>query len=71
MNFERNEMKKVGKMLRLNEEEVEKVRNKCININKKLIQLDKEPIKDSELMHKVLALGIKNVIVNKDGELEI
>lgn len=63
-------MKKV-KMLRLNDEEVESVREKAIEINKKLIRLEKEPIKDSELMHVILKLGTKNIIVNKDGEFEI
>jgi hypothetical protein len=63
-------MKKV-KMLRLNDEEVEKVREKAIEINKKLIRLEKEPVKDSELMHVILRLGTENIIVNKDGELEI
>lgn len=63
-------MKKV-KMLRLNDEEVEKVREKAIEINKKLIRLEKEPIKDSELMHVILRLGTENIIMNKDGELEI
>ena len=63
-------MKKV-KMLRLNDEEVESVREKAIEINKKLIRLEKEPIKDSELMHLILKLGTKNIIVNKEGEFEI
>lgn len=63
-------MKKV-KMLRLNDEEVESVREKAIEINKKLIRLEKEPVKDSELMHIILKLGTENIIVNKDGELEI
>lgn len=60
-----------AKMLRLKEEEVEKVRQKAIEINKKLIKLDKEPIKDSELLHIVIDLGIDNIVVNKNGELEI
>lgn len=63
-------MKKV-KMLRLNDEEVESVREKAIEINKKLIRLEKEPVKDSELMHLILKLGTKNIIVNKEGEFEI
>ena len=62
---------KMVKMLRLNEEEVEKVREKAIEINKKLIRVEKEPVKDSELMHIILKLGTENIIVNKDGELEI
>lgn len=60
-----------AKMLRLKEEEVEKVRQKAIEINKKLIKLDREPIKDSELLHIVIDLGINNIVVNKNGELEI
>lgn len=59
------------KMLRLNEEEVEKVRVKAIEINKKLIRLEKEPVKDSELMHIILKLGTENIIVNKNGDFEI
>lgn len=59
------------KMLRLNEEEVERVRVKAIEINKKLIRLEKEPVKDSELMHIILKLGTENIIVNKNGDFEI
>lgn len=58
-------------MLRLNDDEVESVRIKAIEINKKLIRLEKEPVKDSELMHIILKLGTKNIIVNKDGNFEI
>jgi hypothetical protein len=40
-------------------------------MDKKLIKLDKEPFKDSELLHIVIELGIDNIVVNKNGELEI
>jgi hypothetical protein len=60
-----------SKMIRLNAWEVEEVRNKSIDINKKLIRLDKEPLKDSELVHKILELGLKNISVSKEGDLEI
>lgn len=60
-----------AKMLRLKDEEVEKVRQKAIEINKKLIKLDKEPLKDSELIHIVISLGLENIVVNKNGDLEI
>lgn len=60
-----------AKMLRLKDEEIEKVRKKAIEINKKLIRLEKEPIKDSELIHIVIDLGLENIIVNKNGDLEI
>ena len=60
-----------SKMVRLNEMEVEKVRQKCIELNKKLIRLDKEPFKDSELVHVLLDLALKNVYISKNGDIEI
>jgi len=70
-NFLGEVMAVQSKMIRLNAGEIEAVRNKCIDINKKLIRLEKEPLKDSELVHKILELGLKNISVSKDGELEI
>lgn len=64
-------MATASKMIRLNAWEVEQLRNKCIDINKKLIRLEKEPLKDSELVHKILELGLKNICVSKEGNLEI
>lgn len=64
-------MKQNSKMIGLKTSEVEELRNKCIDINKKLIRLEKEPVKDSELVHIVLELGLKNISVSKTGELEI
>lgn len=62
---------KLIKMLRINEIESENLRKKCIEINKILISLNKEPLKDSEVAHILLEKGMKNVTVNKYGELEI
>lgn len=62
---------KLIKMLRINTVESEKLRKKCIEINKVLISLNKEPLKDSEVAHILLEKGMKNVNVNKYGELEI
>lgn len=62
---------KLIKMLRINEVESENLRKKCIEINKILISLNKEPLKDSEVAHILLEKGIKKVTVNKYGELEI
>lgn len=70
-NFLGEVMAVQSKMIRLNAGEIEAVRNKCIDINKKLIRLEKEPLKDSELVHKILELGLKNISVSKDGDLEI
>lgn len=62
---------KMIKMLRIKETQSEKLRKKCIEINKILISLNKEPLKDSEIAHKILDIGIKNIFVNKYGELEM
>lgn len=59
------------KMLRIKEDQSEKLRKKCIEINKMLISLNKEPMKDSEVAHIILNIGIKNIFVNKYGELEM
>lgn len=62
---------KLIKMLRINEVESERLRKKCIEINKILISLNKQPLRDSELAHIILEKGTKSVSVNRYGELEI
>ena len=62
---------KMIKMLRIKEVQSENLRKKCIEINKILISMNKEPLKDSEIAHKILDIGIKNILVNKYGELEM
>lgn len=58
-------------MLRIKEVQSENLRKKCIEINKILISMNKEPLKDSEIAHKILDIGIKSIFVNKYGELEM
>lgn len=62
---------KLIKMLRIKEVQSENLRKKCIEINKILISMNKEPMKDSEIAHKILDIGIKSIFVNKYGELEM
>lgn len=62
---------KMIKMLRIKEIQSENLRKKCIEINKILISMNKELLKDSEIAHKILDIGIKNIFVNKYGELEM
>lgn len=62
---------KMIKMLRIKEIQSENLRKKCIEINKILISMNKEPLKDSEIAHKILDIGIKSIFVNKYGELEM
>lgn len=54
--------------VRLNEREQEEIRKKCIEINKILIEENREPIKDSELVHKILD-KVTNIRVTKSGEI--
>lgn len=63
--------KNMIKMLRIKEDESEKLRAKSIDINKTLISMNREPLKDSEIAHKLLQLALKIATVNKYGELEI
>lgn len=62
---------KMIKMLRIKEVQSENLRKKCIEINKILISMNREPLKDSEIAHKILDMGIKTIFVNKYGELEM
>jgi hypothetical protein len=55
--------------VRLNDMEQEAIRKKSIEINKLLIGNNKEPLKDSELVHKILELSISYVKLNNKGEL--
>ena len=58
-------------MLRLNDKEKELLRNKAIEINKKLINQRREPIKDTELAHIVLQSAIDLVEVSESGKVSI
>lgn len=60
---------KMPASLRLTKDEQEALRKKSVEINKLLIQKGKEPVKDSELAHKLLELSISYVSVNLSGEL--
>ncbi len=60
---------KMATNVRLNDMEQEAIRKKCIEINKLLIQNNKEPLKDSELVHKILELSITYVRVNTKGDV--
>lgn len=57
--------------LRLNKYEQEKIREKSIEINKKLISKNKQPVKESELLHVLLKKTIKKLYVNENGEIDL
>lgn len=57
--------------IRLNDWEQEEIRKKAVEINKKLIEKSKQPIRDSQLVHEILEQCIKKVEVTKSGEIVI
>ncbi|HDS1213008.1 hypothetical protein [Shewanella algae] len=61
----------MAQTLRLTKEEQRKTEIKCREINKILIDLEKKPIQESELLHIVLEKTLGKVKVNKRGEIEI
>lgn len=54
--------------VRLSDNEQEAIRKKCIEINKLLIKNNREPLKDSELVHKLLDLSIPYINIDGKGE---
>lgn len=56
-------------MLRLTKEEKEQLRQKCIEINKILVKNNKEPMRDSELAHKILKMSLNSIRWDKEGNL--
>ena len=57
--------------IRLTKREQEQLRKKATEINKLLINRGKEPVKDSELLHKILEKTITYVKIDKAGEIYI
>jgi hypothetical protein len=61
----------MGKTVRLSDAETEAIRQKCIDINKLLIKNGHVPLKDSELLHKILEISVPYVRMNGDGTLNL
>lgn len=59
----------MSKLLRLSESEQEAARLKAIEINKLLIKRGLPPLKDSELLHKILELSISYAKLSPEGVL--
>ena len=57
--------------VRLSKGEKEKLNKKAIEINKILIKKEKSPLRESEIIHKILELSITYVKINEKGELYI
>ena len=57
--------------LRLTDWEQEELRKKCTEINKILINSNKEPLRDSELAHELLKIAIKKSKLDKNNNIYI
>ena len=57
--------------IRLNDKEQEDIRKKAVEINKRMIEKGRQPIRDSQLVHEILDQCIKRVEVSKSGEIII
>ncbi len=54
--------------VRLSESEQTRIRTKAIEINKLLVKKGRQPLKDSELVHKILDLSMTCLTIAPDGE---
>ncbi|BAN48641.1 hypothetical protein [Metapseudomonas resinovorans] len=57
--------------LRLTNQEQEDLRKKAIEINKILVRQGMQPMKDSELAHKILEISITCAYVTSSGEIKL
>ncbi len=57
--------------VRLSNAEQEAIRQKAIEINKLLIKAGKQPLRDSELVHKILEKSVACARLSPDGEIVI
>lgn len=64
MSFE-----KMAATLRLTKIEQELLRQKAIEINKLLIKKGRQPVRDSELAHKIIAEAIPKLEVSPEGDI--
>lgn len=59
------------KTLRIKESQEEKIRQLAISFNKKLVQMGKEPMRDSELVHELINEALNRATLNEHGEIII
>lgn len=61
----------MAKTVRLSEIEQEKIRKKAVEVNKKLVEQMRQPLKDSELLHVIIEQAIDRLEVTKSGNIII
>ncbi|CAB1221603.1 mobilization protein [Acinetobacter bouvetii] len=59
----------MAKTVRLSDEEQELIRKKAVELNKKLMEKNKQPLRDSEVVHAVLELSLNRLTVGNSGNL--
>ncbi|MCH7341477.1 mobilization protein [Acinetobacter higginsii] len=59
----------MSKTVRLTDAEQEAVRKKAVALNKKLMERNKQPMKDSEVVHAVIELALEKLNVGSSGTL--
>lgn len=57
--------------LRLSDSEQELIRKKAVEINKLLVAKGHQPVRDSELVHKILEKTISYATVGRDGQITV
>jgi hypothetical protein len=57
--------------LRLTKDEQRRAEVKCREINKILVNMERAPVQESELLHRLIDLTVDKVKVNKRGEIFI
>lgn len=65
------EVMKMPSTLRLTPREQEELRKKCTEINKLLIKKGRQPLRDSELAHKILEISITYARAGESGDIHI
>lgn len=67
------EMQHGGNMknLRIKDAQGERIRQLAIDLNKRLVSLNRQPLKDSELTHKLLDEAINRAVISPNGEIHL
>lgn len=56
-------------IVRIKKDEERKIREKCIYFNKLLIDKNMMPLKESELVHKLLDVALDNAKLDENGNI--
>ena len=59
------------KTLRIKDKQEEQIRQLAIGFNKKLVQMGKQPLRDSELTHILLDAALDKAVLTENGEVTL